>query len=203
VHSERVDIPIKWRQSSVMTRRWRLIDGAELYDIVADLGQTNDVTERHGEVVATLRGAYEEWWKSLEPVFSDTVLIGIGSNAENPTALTSHDWRTDDENQIVWNANQVNSTFPGNGYWALDVVRGGQYEVELRRWPRPSHLGIDARHARLKIGDVELEKVTSPYDESASFRVELAPGPTTLQTWLTGNNGKTRGAYFVYVRRLE
>jgi arylsulfatase A-like enzyme len=203
VHSQRVDIPVKWRQSSVMTKRWRLVNGVELYDIGADPGQQADVAAGNGPVVERLRRAYDEWWKSLEPVFGETVRIGIGSDAESPTALTSHDWRTDDETQVVWNAAQVNAAHPGNGYWALDVVRGGRYEIELRRWPRPSHLGIDASRARLKIGDVDWEKALSPYDAEATFRVELVPGPTALQTWLTARGGETRGAYFVYVRRLE
>jgi arylsulfatase A-like enzyme len=203
VHSQRVDAPIKWRQSAVMTSRFRLVNGVELYDMAADRGQSTDVAAQHGEVVAQLRRAYDEWWTSLEPAFSETVRIGIGSPAENPSALTSHDWRTDDEAQVVWNAAQVNAAQPTNGYWAIDVVRGGTYEVELRRWPRPSRLGIDASHARLSVGGVELEKPISPYDESATFRVDLAPGPTSLQTWLTGSSGQTRGAYFVYVRRLE
>ena len=203
VHSQRVDIPIKWRQSSVMTKRWRLVNGVELYDIATDPAQTTDLAARNAEVVAELRRSYDAWWKSLEPVFDDTVRIVIGSQAESPTALTSHDWRTPDEAQVVWNAGQVNSLHAGNGYWALDVVRGGRYEIELRRWPRPSRLGIDATRARLEIGGLEREMSTSPYDAGATFQVELAAGPTTLETWLTASSGKTRGAYFVYVRRVE
>lgn len=203
VHSQRVDVPIKWRRSSVMTERWRLVDGAELYDVGADPGQEVDVAAAHPDVVRRLRNAYGGWWASLEPAFDRTVRIGLGSQAENPTALTSHDWRTDDATQVVWNNNQVNSAYAGNGYWAVDVVRGGEYEIELRRWPRPSHQGIDARHARLRVGDVEMEKATSRYDATATFRVRLEAGPTTLQTWLTPREGTARGAYFVYVRRLE
>jgi arylsulfatase A-like enzyme len=203
VHSQRVDVPVKWRQSSVMTERWRLVDGERLYDIGADPGQEADVAASHPDVVEQLRGSYDLWWASLEPVFDDVVRIGIGADAANPTALTSHDWRTGDESQVVWNANQVNSAHPGNGYWAVDVMRAGRYEIELRRWPRPSRLGIDAQRARLKIGGVEAEKVTSPFDSHATFRVELDAGPTTLQSWLTGRRGEARGAYFVYVRRLE
>ncbi|HUG52267.1 MAG TPA: arylsulfatase [Vicinamibacteria bacterium] len=203
VHSQRVDVPIKWRQSAVMTERWRLVNGVELYDIETDPGQKTDLAASHPAVVQRLRDAYEGWWTSLEPAFDDTARIAIGSEKENPVALTSHDWRTDDDRQSVWNANQVNSGHPGNGHWALDVVRGGQYEIELRRWPRPSHLGIDARRARLRVGEQELEKTLSPYDPSATFRVTLGPGPTTLQSWLTGRRGESRGAYFVYVRRVE
>jgi arylsulfatase A-like enzyme len=203
VHTQRVDVPVKWRQSSVMTARWRLVNGTQLYDINADPGQTTDVAAAHGPVVSELRTAYEGWWTSLEPGFDETVRIGIGSPAENPAALTSHDWRTDDEAQVVWNAGQVGAAHAGNGYWAIDVVRGGRYEVELRRWPRPSRLGLDAQRARLVVGGVELEQATSPFDASATFELALAAGPTTLQTWLTGRGGVTRGAYFVYVRRLD
>ena len=203
VHSQRVDVPIKWRHSSVMTERWRLINGEQLYDIEADPGQEADVAAGHPSVVANLRASYDKWWTSLEPAFDKVVRICIGADAANPMVLTSHDWRTADESQVVWNASQVNSAHPGNGYWAVDVMRAGVYEIELRRWPRPSRLGIDAQRARLRIGGVEAEKVTSPFDPGATFRVKLDAGPTTLQSWLTGRQGDGRGAYFVYVRRLD
>jgi arylsulfatase A-like enzyme len=203
VHSQRIDIPVKWRKSAVMTERFRLINGEELYDIQADPGQAVDIAPKHPDAVKDLRASYDKWWASLTPVFGDVVRIGIGAEQGDPSVLTSHDWRTSDETQVVWNANQVNSAHAGNGYWAIDVVRAGTYEVELRRWPRPSLLGIDAQHARLKIGDVEAEKATSPFDPDAKFRVKLNAGPTTLQSWLTARGGKSRGAYFVYVRRLE
>ncbi|GAG45776.1 unnamed protein product, partial [marine sediment metagenome] len=36
--SQRIEHPEKWRKSAVMTDRWRLINGKELYDIKADPG---------------------------------------------------------------------------------------------------------------------------------------------------------------------
>jgi hypothetical protein len=203
VHSQRVDRPIKWRQSAVMTEQWRLINGEELYDIGLDPGQRNDVAVDYPDVVTGLRSAYDAWWESLSPVFDETVRIGIGSEVENPVELTSHDWRTDDAEQSVWAARQVFAGHEGNGTFALDVERVGRYEIELRRWPRHMGLWIEASHARLKMGDVELEKAISPYDLRAVFHVELDAGPAELQTWLTGPNGRTRGAYFVSVRRLD
>ena len=38
--------------------------------------------------------------------------------------------------------------------------------------------------------------------KQTTFEVELQKGTTTLQTWLTLANDKTRGAYFVYVSRV-
>ncbi len=57
------------------------------------------------------------------------VRIVVGTEAENPVELTSHDWRTD-------------------------------------------------------------------------FDVELPPGPTELQTWLTARDGTQKGAYFVEIERV-
>ena len=140
VHSQRVDVPIKWRGSAVMTERWRLINGEELYDIKADPDQSTDAAVLNPEVVEHLRSSYDDWWTSLSPVFDDLVRIVVGTEVENPVELTSHDWRTDDEADIAWAARHVYAGHAGNGYWALDVARGGRFRVELRRWPR--HMGL-------------------------------------------------------------
>ena len=41
--SQRVENPIKWKDSATMSQRWRLINGTELYDIQEDPGQRNDI----------------------------------------------------------------------------------------------------------------------------------------------------------------
>ena len=202
VHSQRVDVPIKWRGSAVMTERWRLINGEELYDIEADPDQSTDAAVLHPEVVEHLRSSYDDWWTSLSPVFDDLVRIVIGTEAENPVELTSHDWRTDDEADIAWAARHVYAGHAGNGYWALDVARGGRFRVELRRWPRHMGLWMEVVKAKLRIGNVEKEAALSHYDTVAVFDVELPPGPTELQTWLTARDGTQKGAYFVEVERL-
>ena len=61
--SQRVKDPIKWRKSSVMTNRWRLINGKELYDIKADPGQESNVASGHPSVVDRLTKFYDAWWK--------------------------------------------------------------------------------------------------------------------------------------------
>src|SRR5262249_13095193 len=50
VHSQRVDRPRKWKTCAVMTERWRLINGKELYDLRADPGQEQDVAGDHPRV---------------------------------------------------------------------------------------------------------------------------------------------------------
>jgi arylsulfatase A-like enzyme len=203
VHSQRVPYPIKWRKSSVMTKQWRLINGEELYDVLSDPGQKLDIAAEHPQVVERLRTFYEDWWTSLSPVFDDYVRIIVGSNAENPSHLNPHDWHVSEYSQSVWNHRQVREGQPGNGFWAVEVQQPGEYEFELRRWPAHVDSPIEATRARLQIGDLELEKELSPNETKATFRARLEPGPTQIQTWLTSSDGKTQGAYFVYVERLK
>ena len=61
VESQRVVDPVKWRKCSVMTDRWRLVNGKELYDLKADPKQANDVANQHPEVLSQLKGEYEEF----------------------------------------------------------------------------------------------------------------------------------------------
>ena len=47
VHSQRIEYPEKWRKCAVMTEKWRLVNGQELYDIKTDPGQRNDLAADH------------------------------------------------------------------------------------------------------------------------------------------------------------
>ena len=86
--SQRVTNPIKWRKSSVMTDRWRLVNGTELYDITADPGQKSDIASAHPDVVERLRGEYERWWEAVSVQFASMVPIPIGTPGK--TGNTPH-----------------------------------------------------------------------------------------------------------------
>ncbi len=202
VHSQRIPYPEKWRKSAVMTERWRLINGRELYDIQADPGQKNDRATTYGEVVAELRSRYDGWWKSLSTVFDDQVYIGIGSDAEPRVQLHPHDWHVTGQKMSSWHQNHVRRGHMGNGHWAIRVVRAGDYEFSLRRWPEHVDRPIEATEARIRIGGVDVHRELDENAKEAVFKVRLPSGRTRLETWLTLPDGKTRGAYFVYVRRI-
>ncbi len=202
VHSQRLQKVEKWHQTAVMTKRWRLVRGVELYDMQADPGQTRNVAEHHPEVVARLTAAYEAWWKSIEPAFDPPVAIHVGSLAENPTVLMSHDWLVEEPKLCAWNQPLVAQGLRSSGPWAINVERAGRYRFELFRWPK--HLGQSAgcTYARIKVGAVEAEKSMNPEDPAAVFELDLLPGRCLLQTWLTPQDGVPFGAYFVWVYRL-
>ncbi|MCA9075668.1 MAG: arylsulfatase [Planctomycetaceae bacterium] len=202
VHSQRLEHVQKWRKSAVMTERWRLINGNELYDIQSDPGQQTDVATGHPDEVAKLRAAYEGWWDSLSPVFDDAVRITLGSDRENPSHLTCHDWHTDD-GPVPWNQNAVSKNPSNNGRWTVHITQPGNYEFRLRLRPAGVHEPIPAGEVRLQIGQVEATTTTDGTTDEARLTLNLQPGPATLQSWLTEQDGTERGAYFVEVERLD
>ena len=134
--SQRVKDPVKWRKSSTMTDRWRLVNGKQLFDIKADPSQKKNVAAENTDVVERLTADYDAWWEDISPVFTRDSRIIVGNQAENPSHLTSHDWLTS-ERIVPWNQEQVRAGKPGTGAWALKVESAGKYRITLRRWPLP------------------------------------------------------------------
>jgi arylsulfatase B len=209
--SQRIERPEKWRKSAVMTERWRLVNGEELYDIQAEPGQRRDLADGRPAVVQRLRRAYDAWWTDVSERFDEYCRIVLGSERENPSRLTCHDWHG--SGATPWNQTHILRGTEGNGFWAVEVARAGEYVFSLRRWPRevdapigaaiPGGRAISASRARLKIGPVEREKPIPAGAEEVAFRVPLTPGDMQLQTWLTADDGTSRGAYYVYVERIS
>jgi arylsulfatase B len=225
--SQRVKDPIKWRKSSVMTSRWRLINGEELYDIEADPGQSNDVATAHPEVVKRLHNFYEDWWTELEPTFQQDAAVYLGHPADNPARLTSHDWVT--TQTTPWNQSQIRNGLTGEGvigFWNVHVWEEGEYEIRLRRWPLEADASIDAElppgeivpgdrpfrarpgkriaavRARLQVGEKTVELPVERGAKEALFRIKLQQGKTRLQARFFTAEGEEYGAYYAYVNRF-
>jgi arylsulfatase A-like enzyme len=200
VHSQRIDHPEKWRKCAVMTDRWRLVNGTELYDLPADPGQKTDVAAANAPVVAALRKAYDGWWADISGRFGEYCEIVVGSEKENPTALACHDWH----GEIAPSGqDMVLKGVVANGFWAIDVARAGKYEITLRQQPAAAKFVIPATAARLKVGETDETKAVPVGSASVTFPVKLPAGKTRLQTWLTEKDGTSRGAYFVEVKWVE
>ncbi len=58
----------QWKTFAVRDQRFRFINNTELFDLEADPGQTKNVIEDHPETVATMRSAYDAWWKETRPL---------------------------------------------------------------------------------------------------------------------------------------
>ncbi len=192
-----------WLIGAAMTERWRLVEGKELYDIVADPLQREDVAQEFPDVVRELDRKHREWIESIGAGMAPTRIL-VGSDLENPTDLTSQDWVMP-KGGPPWSHGHVVNRMIANAPWLIDVAKAGQYRFTLSRWPLYIHKPIDSTAARIVVGDEAREvEIDRPQEAvSATFDIDLQAGPTELNTWLTTSAGETHGAYFVTVERIE
>ncbi|MFW6271055.1 MAG: sulfatase/phosphatase domain-containing protein, partial [Bacillota bacterium] len=214
--------PQKW-DNAVMTQRWRLINGKELYDIQEDSGQKNDVSDKYPEVVKDLRQAHEDWWEEISHKLEERCPISLGNEAENPTKLGSMDVMGD----VAWNQCHIARAKKSTGKWWVDVEKEGRYRFSLRRWPEELDLPINAglsteevdeiapyeqnkecnkiapEKAQIKIFGQELIKKINCYKKEVSFELNLSQtGVTEFEAWFLSEDDY-QGAYYVYVERIS
>lgn len=215
--------PEKWT-NCVMTRRYRLVGGAELYDIKQDPGQRVDVAQQHPDVVSRLREAHEIWWDRIEGEIYRYAHLLVGDDRENPTRLCAMDVAGD----VAWNQVSIAEAQRATGRWMVEFERPGRYRFELRRWPEELDLAIDAcispdalrslapyhvptecrriaaNQARLSVyGREEALAVDSSRPFAAFERVIDETGATELEAWFDQPDAEPMGAYYVTAVRLD
>ncbi|MCC9601846.1 arylsulfatase [Stieleria sp. JC731] len=225
--SQRVKDPIKWKSSAVMSDRWRLCNGKELFDMDVDPGQKKNVADKHPEVVTEMRSFYEKWWTELEPTFAQSTAIDLGHPADNPARLTSHDWIT--TRMTPWNQAQVRAAMNGDantGFWNVRITEAGRYRFRLRRWPnevdgplsQPLPAGdpvpgdrafretpgkaISPVKATLVIGDQSKSAPVSDNESEVVLELDLTPETTKMWASFETSEKEVFGAYFVYVEKM-
>lgn len=236
--SQRVKDPIKWRKSAVMSNDWRLVSNHdkkgkvnhELYAIHSDPGQKSNVIDKYPEVADRMMTFYETWWAELEPTFGNPARIKIGHPAENPSRLTCHDWIT--TGLTPWNQGHIrqgDNKPQDTGFWYLDVVESGDYEVELRRWPNEGDVSkvaitgtvapgepvpgvaayrtkpgvsVPAKTAWIEIQGKKVETAVPDGASSVTMQLSLEKGPAELVARFVGANDEVTGAYYAYVKKL-
>ncbi len=187
----------KWKNSAVKTDRWRLVNGAKLYDVTVDPRQNTDIAEKNPEVANELRKAYEAYWADLPDQATTLSRHLIGHpDCEEEVILNGMDWY---RGASPWNNGAYKR--PPNGAWAMTVVQKGRYRFECRHYPRAADKRIDASKAEIKIGDHTAESDLADGDKKATFDLTLEPGDYDLEASFA--KGKKRfGALWVYVKKL-
>ncbi|WP_406694916.1 arylsulfatase [Singulisphaera sp. Ch08] len=61
---------------SIRNSQFTLVNNTELYDLKADPGETKNVIAEHPEVVASLRTAYDAWWRDVLPCLENEAAVG-------------------------------------------------------------------------------------------------------------------------------
>lgn len=224
--SQRVQEPIKWRKSAVMSDKMRLVNGKELYDISTDPGQDKDLAAQFPDVVAKMRGYYNEWWSSVSTGFNQFPVIIVGSEKENPVILTCHDEHVHDS-KIPWNQDYIREATlnPIGGEFTLNFERDGVYEIEVSRWPFESGLsineGVSGRKATtyveaisegkamnfnkavIKVGGWKEEKPVLSNAKSVLFKGNFTKGKTSLSSWFIDANNNEVGVFYFKITRIS
>lgn len=204
--------------AAVMWKRWRLLEDKALYDLAADPRQERNVIAAHPKIAAAMREHFDGWWRQVEARLQEPVRIIIGADAENPSRLTACDWF----DVFVDQQRQVRRADAKFGAWHLQVARAGQYEIELRRWPKEAGLAIaqgipatkvrdgtfvkgrpiPVAQARLQVGRHDETVDVAAGAKVVRFVVDLPAGPLRMQSWfLDAKGGEITGAYYARVRR--
>jgi arylsulfatase A-like enzyme len=193
-------LPKPWRDSVVMTKRWRLLNGDELYDMQADPTQSSNVAADHPDVVADLRAAYEPWWEAVSPRLRPVPIV-LGSEAEPLTTLCSQDWYMPVGNP-PWSVGAIKKLPAVTAPWNVIVERAGEYQIVLRQTPREASKNVVGASMRVQIaGQVAIADVPKKVVGMA-VRLKLRAGSTTLKTAIRQADGSVGGAYFVEVQRV-
>jgi len=198
--------------TGVLWKHWRLLNGNELYNLHKDPLQENNVYEDYPDTVAYLTQLLNVWWSGIEETANELESIPIGLSKEDTVLLSSCEWVDVFVDQQI----QIESGVRKNSYWLIDVVEEGDYEFELRRWPKEINISLSEsghgevalpiRSARVFIKNSEHtisnRSLITPGDRSVVFKCRLSKGETVLHTWFDDqDNEPISGAYYVYVTR--
>ena len=178
--------------------------------------------DQHPDVVKQMREKLYSWWEEVGPDANTPQRVIIGDDRENPARLTGCEWL----DVFIDQQRQIRVGQQKSGYWLLEVAEDGEYDFELRRWPRDADLPIAGampdgegtalpitsasfylgNHHHLSISEKRpygfegLTKKVSKDDKSVTFTANLKKGPVALHTWFRGKD-TILSAYYVYVTR--
>ncbi|MFY0625818.1 MAG: arylsulfatase [Reichenbachiella sp.] len=222
--TQRKQWPEKYRNPCVMDGPWRLVNNSELYNTTNDLNQKKDLSNEYPERVIAMRKFYDEWWTSTESDWQHSPQY-VGSEEENPVLFTIHDMHPEEKIETPWNQNQVRQgvNFP-KGYYEMYIQESGEYSIELFRWSPESGLNISETVPAVEATDFNeglaagkklnakgayisfdgKKEVLEISDElpSATFKIELAKGPSKFRAGFINMEGIELSAYFIRFKRL-
>ncbi len=179
----RGDAPRLYENCAARSQRFKLVNGKELYDLMADPEEKTDIASQQPEAVARMCQGYEEWFRDVSSTRGyDPPRPIIGAPQADPVTLTRQDWRGP---RAGWSADSL-------GYWEVEIASPGPYEITLR-FPRTPSAG----EAVLQAGELSLKQPLEAGAESVTFHaVKLKPGKARLEPSLEFG-GASVGAHYV------
>jgi arylsulfatase A-like enzyme len=149
----RGDEPVLFQNSAARTQRYKLVNGAELYDMEQDPGEQTNIAQAKPEIVARLRAEQQKWFEDVSGTRGYAPpRIFIGTEVDNPVYLTRQDWRGP---EAGWERTS-------RGHWEVDVRAKGNYEILLHINPAREageatvHFGLHDWKQKFSKGDEEV-----------------------------------------------
>ncbi len=194
----RGDVPEKFRACAARGPRYKLVhpearggkarsSAWELYDMLADPGETKNLIDSEPRTAADMKAAYAEWFDDVSRTRGYPVPhIIVGTEHENPVTLTRQDWRGP---QAGWTETSV-------GHWEIDPAAADAYRITVRGQRQPIE-----RSVRLRVGTRELAaKLAAGSDQAVFDDVRLEPGVMRIEALIEGA-GRKAGAQYIDVER--
>ncbi|MCS6865570.1 MAG: arylsulfatase [Gemmataceae bacterium] len=175
-------------QPNTITERAKWTPKYELFDLISDPYEQNDLAAEKPEVVAELKKQYEQWFADVTKKGFAPPRIILGSEKQNPVRLTRQDWRGPN---ATWAPD-------AQGSWAVTVQRSGHYRVTL--YTRGE---FDAYELTGTRGTIVSQTLTSaPLTGKVTFETPLTAGDDTLQATVKLKNA-SRGPLHVVIEYLD
>jgi arylsulfatase A-like enzyme len=133
VERQRTHIAQKNTGCAVMHGPWRLVDNTQLHNLKNDPAQQTNLFSAQPEIVTKLRTEYETYWQSVSPEDRQRPITIIGEPRDAEVHLHSSDWYLP---QAPWNHMLVARGTAACGDWNIRAHADGNYQFEVRRWPR-------------------------------------------------------------------
>ena len=76
----------KYAMSSIQDETFKLVNNKELYNLIEDLSEKNDIAAKNPEKVKELQEVYERFWQDVQPF-----LVNEGAAAERPSVKPYHE----------------------------------------------------------------------------------------------------------------
>lgn len=178
IQSHRGNQPSEYHHMAVRNAKWKLVHPSgfgregfegqpkfELYNMLTDPKEKNNVAGQYPNVVNRLKNSYQAWFSEVSSTRPDNYVpprIVIDGRKENPVTLTRQDWRR-----------TSNQGWGNRGYWRLRLEAPQTLNFQCRL---PDNRPAD--EITLFINDQPIKTIPTHSDRlSGSFeQVDLSPG---------------------------
>lgn len=137
-HNDHQPDPTKPYPGAARSQRFKMVNGDELYDLIADPAESKNVAAAHPDELKRLNRAYEEWFRSTLVGFkTGHPPIPVGYAEENPAVLSAPQAKLEGGLRFFAKNGFANDFIAGwtelaaKATWEIAVHAGGRYELSI------------------------------------------------------------------------